>query len=53
MKKYEKLEEILYEQGILNLNACIACSQEEDEYLTNDSVKFHTHFGYQLVGEFH
>lgn len=50
---YEALEKILAEQKILNLNACIAYPAEEDEYLTKDSVNFHSHFGYQLVGEFH
>ena len=38
---YEKLEEILKRQGILNVNACIAYPQEEDPYLTKDSVLFH------------
>lgn len=50
---YEVLEQILARQGILNLNACIAWPQEEDEYLTRDSVNFHRHLGYQWVGEFH
>lgn len=50
---YERLEQILSRQGILNLNACIAWPQEEDEYLTRDSVNFHRHLGYQWVGEFH
>lgn len=50
---YERLEQILGRQGILNLNACIAWPQEEDEYLTRDSVNFHRHLGYQWVGEFH
>lgn len=26
---------------------------EEDEYLTRNSVEFHTHSGYRLVGEFY
>ena len=50
---YEKLEEILKRQGILNVNACIAYPQEEDPYLTKDSVAFHTRMGYRMVGEFH
>lgn len=50
---YEKLEEILKKQGILNMNACIAYPQEEDPYLTKDSVLFHEKFGYSMVGKFH
>lgn len=50
---YEALEKVLAEQKILNLNACIAYTPKEDEYLTNDSVNFHAHFGYRLVGEFY
>ena len=26
---------------------------QADEYLTKDSVRFHHHLGYQMVGEFH
>ena len=32
---YDKLEKILKRQNILNMNACIACTEIEDEYLTN------------------
>lgn len=49
---YDLLEKILAAQGILNLNACIAYPVEEDQYLTKESVAFHTHYGYRLVGEF-
>lgn len=51
-KLYETLEMILKKQNILNLNACIACTDKEDEYLTNASVHYHEHLGYRLVGEF-
>lgn len=50
---YEALEQALKKQGILNVNACIACTDEEDEYLTNDSVHYHEKKGYKMVGEFH
>lgn len=50
---YQKLEEALAAQGILNLNACIGFADPEDEYLKNDSVSFHAHFGYVMVGRFH
>ena len=49
---YETLEGILKKQNILNLNACIACTETEDEYLTNASVHYHAHLGYRMVGEF-
>ncbi|MFW5646369.1 GNAT family N-acetyltransferase [Acetivibrio ethanolgignens] len=50
---YEELEKILKKQNILNLEACIAYPDTEDEYLTKDSVKFHEKLGYRMVGEFH
>ena len=50
---YAALETCLQEQGILNLNACIAYPPKEDEHLDKNSVEFHTHMGYRLVGEFH
>ena len=50
---YEALEKILAEQNILNLNACIAYPKQEDEYLTKNSVAFHQHLGYRLIGEFY
>lgn len=50
---YAALEEISHEQHILNLNACISYADKEDEYLTWDSVHFHSHLGYSMVGKFH
>lgn len=53
-KLYESLELLLQAQNILNLNACIAYPPAgDDEYLTTNSVEFHRHLGFQLVGEFH
>ena len=52
-KLYEALENILREQGILNLNAAIAAPiGADDEYLTRNSIDFHAHMGYRFVGEF-
>lgn len=51
-KLYMALEDILKRQNILNLNACIAYTGRPDEYLTNDSMRFHEHLGYRLVGRF-
>ena len=52
-EKYEELDNILKQQGILNVNACIAYPQVKDEYLTKDSVLFHEKLGYTMVGIFH
>lgn len=49
---YAALEEVSRAQHILNLNACIAYTDQEDEYLTRDSVEFHSHLGYSMVGKF-
>lgn len=51
-KLYQALEGVTLAQNILNLNACIACPEVEDEYLTNNSVEFHAHMGYRMVGRF-
>lgn len=51
-KLYLALEDILKKQNILNLNACIAYTGHQDAYLTNDSMHFHEHMGYRLVGRF-
>lgn len=50
---YNALEDILKKQGILNLNACIAYPEKEDRHLTKNSVEFHEHLGYSMIGEFH
>ena len=49
---YEVLERTLKEMGIRNLYACIAYPNEEDAYLTKNSIQFHSHLGYQQVGLF-
>jgi len=50
---HDALENALKKQGILNMNACIACTPTKDPHLNNNSVEFHTHMGYRLVGEFY
>ncbi len=50
---YEVLEKALIRQNILNINACIACPEAEDEYLTYDSIRFHERMGYRMAGRFH
>ena len=51
-KLYIAIEEILKQQNILNLNACIACTVKEDPHLNNNSVLFHEHLGYKKVAHF-
>lgn len=48
---YAELEKRLKERGIVNLLAGIAYAEQEDEYLTHDSVKFHTKEGYKKVAQ--
>ncbi len=50
---YEALEQALILQNVLNMNACIAYTETEDEYLTKNSVQFHRHLGFTYVGRFH
>ena len=42
-------------QNLCNLNAAIAYPTDgvEDDHLTRNSVDFHAHMGYTMVGEFH
>ena len=50
---YQAIEEISRAQNITNLNACIGSPDPEDEYLTRNSIQFHEHMGYRMVGEFY
>ena len=51
---HDALERALAAQGILNMYACIAVPDgEDDETLTRNSQRFHEHMGYRLVGEFY
>lgn len=50
---YEKLEECLKAQNVLNVNACIAYAKPDNDHLDNSSHDFHVHLGYALVGTFH
>ncbi len=49
---YLELEKRLKAMGIKQLYACIARTDNEDEYLTNNSPRFHEHIGYKTVGVF-
>ena len=48
----EFLEKELESFGYTNANACIAYTENDDEYLNNNSMQFHSHMGYRLVGRF-
>lgn len=48
-----ELEKQLKDMGYTNANACIAFVKTPDEYLNNNSMEFHEHMGYRLVGCFH
>ena len=50
---YASLEKALAAQNMTNLNACIASPVVDDEYLNHNSIQFHEHLGYSMVGEFH
>ncbi|WP_306528378.1 GNAT family N-acetyltransferase [Campylobacter sp.] len=47
---YETLQCALRAQNIANMNACIACGN--DEYLNDASVQFHERMGFHFVGIF-
>ncbi len=48
----DAIEEISAAQNIINLYARIGYPEVEDEHLTMNSVGFHEHLGYKLVGRF-
>lgn len=47
---YESMEAFLINQNIYIVHACIASADKNDEYLTDDSEKFHTKMGFSLAG---
>lgn len=49
---YLNLEAILKRQNVTNMNACIAYAEKNDEYVNDNSMKFHEHMGYRFVGRF-
>lgn len=50
---YEAVEAVSRARNIFNLNACIGVPEREDDpHLTRNSLEFHAHMGYRLVGEF-
>lgn len=49
---YAALEAISRAQNMINLYACIAYPNYDDEFLTQNSVRFHEHIGFSSVGLF-
>ncbi|WP_298759715.1 GNAT family N-acetyltransferase [uncultured Campylobacter sp.] len=47
---YEALQRALGAQNIADMNACIACG--DDEYLNDASVRFHERMSFRFVGKF-
>lgn len=51
---YQKLEQLLLQQNIYVLYACITTTErEQDAHLTPDSIFFHRKMGYTLAGTHH
>ncbi|WKY46274.1 N-acetyltransferase family protein [Eubacteriaceae bacterium ES2] len=51
-KLYLTLEDLLQRQNVINLNACIAYTREQDAHLDNSSRAFHHKLGYKKVAHF-
>ena len=49
---YEALIAQLARMGILNVYACIASPEAEDQYLTANSAQFHAHLGFATAGNY-
>ena len=44
------MEELLIKQNIYTVHACVASPDDKDEYLTDDSERFHKKMGFEIVG---
>ncbi|MBQ7485067.1 MAG: GNAT family N-acetyltransferase [Oscillospiraceae bacterium] len=49
---YGALQEALERMGMVNMYACVAYPEQDDEYLTGNSMDFHRHMGYEELGRF-
>ena len=49
---HDALQKELQQMGILNMCACISAPRGIDPYLTDNSIQFHRHLGYRMVGRF-
>jgi len=48
---YRELENSLIKQNVYMVHACIASPDGKDEHLTDDSEKFHSKMGFEIVGK--
>ncbi|MBR4949654.1 MAG: N-acetyltransferase [Clostridia bacterium] len=48
---YSELEKWLIKQNVYMVHACIASTDRQDEYLTDDSEKFHKKMGFEMAGK--
>lgn len=49
---YDAIEKELRAMGVVNLYACIATAEHEDEYVTFGSLRFHERMGFSVVALF-
>ena len=49
---YARLEDLLKEQGVRNLYACIAAPRQDNTRLSDASLRFHGAMGFHLAGSF-
>lgn len=49
---YEALEKIARAQGVAHLVALVATNEQPDEHLDANSLHFHEHMGYRVMGVF-
>lgn len=51
---YQAMEKVLRAQNVTNMNACIAIPPEGDTdgYVDKNSMDFHEHLGFKLIGRF-
>jgi len=50
IRLYDALESILVRQNVVSMTAKVAYCEREDEYLSRDSVRFHSNCGFEIVG---
>ena len=49
--QHKRYQRMLKQKGIINLYACVAYSENEDEFISHDSVIFHELMGFKTVGK--
>lgn len=49
---YSELADVLASQGVVTLYSCVAVPREEDDRLTEASLRFHERVGFCVIGRF-